>query len=51
MAISNSPYMEKYSFQINEQNERDKIKKFVKNKRKTVVVQGLGFVGQLWSLH
>ena len=45
MAISNSPYMEKYSFQINEQNERDKIKKFVKNKRKTVVVQGLGFVG------
>tara|TARA_B110000971_G_C20026346_1_gene509019 strand:+ start:635 stop:2146 length:1512 start_codon:yes stop_codon:yes gene_type:complete len=45
MIVSYSPYLEKYSHKINEKKENEKIEKFVKNSRKTVVIQGLGFVG------
>ena len=45
MIVSHSPYAEKYKHQIDEQKERIKINKLIANNRKTVVVQGLGFVG------
>ena len=45
MIISYSPYLEKYNHQIDEQKEKDEINKLVNNSRKTVAVQGLGFVG------
>ena len=37
--------METYSHEIDEKNEQKKIKSLVNNNRKTVVIQGLGFVG------
>ena len=45
MIVSHSPYMEKYTFDPNEKKEKEKIESFTKNNRKTVVIQGLGFVG------
>tara|TARA_Y100001970_G_C14193523_1_gene836760 strand:+ start:208 stop:1713 length:1506 start_codon:yes stop_codon:yes gene_type:complete len=45
MIVSYSPFMEKYSHQVDEKREKNKINKIVDNKRKTVAVQGLGFVG------
>ena len=45
MIISYSPYMEKYSHHFDEKKEQDKIDKLLENNKKTVAVQGLGFVG------
>ena len=45
MIVSCSPNMEKYIHQSDEKKERYKINKLINNSRKTVVVQGLGFVG------
>ena len=45
MIVSCSPYLEKYKHQIDEQKEQDEINKIAINSRKTVAVQGLGFVG------
>jgi len=45
MIISHSPYLEKYNLNINEEKEKEKIERLSENSRKTVVIQGLGFVG------
>lgn len=45
MLKSISPYNEKYNYIIDHELEKKKIKKFINNKKETVVVQGLGFVG------
>tara|TARA_X000000950_G_scaffold289243_1_gene411159 strand:+ start:4071 stop:5618 length:1548 start_codon:yes stop_codon:yes gene_type:complete len=45
MITSFSPYKEKFTHYINNDEEKIKINKLTDNKRKTVVVQGLGFVG------
>ena len=45
LIVSFSPYSEKFSHYINKNEEKEKINNFTNNKRKTIVVQGLGFVG------
>jgi len=45
MLESRSPYQETFPYELNEEAERSKIDAFVRPERKTVVVQGLGFVG------
>lgn len=42
---SRSPFGEDFEYRVDEWEEVEKLKKFVNNNRKTVVVQGLGFVG------
>lgn len=43
--MSRSPYGEEFQCLIDDGGEKKKINSFFENKRKTVVVQGLGFVG------
>jgi len=43
--ISESPYKKHYEYEIDEIEEKRKIDSFIKTHRKTVVIQGLGFVG------
>lgn len=43
--ISNSPLGEKYNFEIDYEDQKNIINHFVNLDRKTIVVQGLGFVG------
>lgn len=45
MIKSNSPYLEKYTHHFDEVKEQEKINKIINKFRKTVVIQGLGFVG------
>ena len=45
MKKSKSPYADIYEYDIDHENEKNKIDTFLSNDRKTVVVQGLGFVG------
>ena len=45
MIVSYSPYLEKYNLKIDEEKEKEKIERLLENSRKTVVIQGLGFVG------
>ena len=42
--ISKSPYGDEFEYEIDVDNENEKIDSFANN-RKTVVIQGLGFVG------
>lgn len=43
--VSRSPYGDEFQCLIDDDGEKGKLDSFLKNKRKTVVVQGLGFVG------
>jgi hypothetical protein len=45
MITSLSPYGEAYTFNFDEEKEKEKIKKFINPKRKNVIIQRLGFVG------
>ena len=43
--VSRSPYGDEFQCLIDDEEEKEKIDSFLKKDRKTVVVQGLGFVG------
>ena len=43
--MSRSPYGDEFQCLIDDEEEKEKIDSFLKKDRKTVVVQGLGFVG------
>ncbi len=47
--ISRSPYGEEFEYSIDSDRENKKIDEFL-NDRKTVVVQGLGFVGSAMAV-
>lgn len=49
MITSLSPYGETYTFNLDEDKEKEKIKKFINPNRKNVIIQGLGFVGSAMS--
>ncbi len=43
--ISRSPFGDVFEYELNETQEQQRLARFVKPNRRTIVVQGLGFVG------